>query len=69
MSGVNFIQKKLSKKSYPQISDVKNITQKSYPKLFVYKYTPLYNYYSLALCRNGTISTLTEHLRLMATDQ
>ena len=24
-SGVNFIQKKLSKKSYPQISDVKNI--------------------------------------------
>ena len=29
---VSFIQKELSKKSYPQISHVKNIIQKSYPK-------------------------------------
>ena len=36
-SGVNFIKKKLSKKSYPQISEVKNIIQKSYPKTFLSK--------------------------------
>ena len=32
ISIVSFIQKELSKKSYPQISHVKNIIQKSYPK-------------------------------------
>ena len=37
-----FYPKKLSKKSYPQISDVKNFIQKSYPKTFLSKQTPLY---------------------------
>ena len=36
---VNFIQKKLSKKSYPQISDVNNFIQKFYPNLFYPKCT------------------------------
>ena len=34
MRRVHFIQKKLSEKSYPQISDVKNVIQKSYPIFF-----------------------------------
>ena len=34
---VNFIQKNLSKKSYPQISHVKNIIQKFYPNFFLSK--------------------------------
>ena len=39
MSGVIFIQKELSKKSYPQISDVKEIITKSYPNFSIQKMT------------------------------
>ena len=42
-SGVNFIQKKLSKKSFPQISEVKNIIQKSYPNFFIQINATLYH--------------------------
>ena len=43
---VNCIKKKLSKKSYPQISDEKNIIQKFYPKMFLSK---MYATYSMSL--------------------
>ena len=35
--------KKLSKKSYPQVGDVKNIIQKSYPKKIIQINTILYH--------------------------
>ena len=46
---VSFIQKELSKKSYPQISHMINIIQKSYPKNVLsqnsrdFSYLTLYN--------------------------
>ena len=46
LSGVNFIKKKLSKKSYPQVSDIKNIIQKFYPKKSLSK---IYATYSTSL--------------------
>ena len=39
LSGVSFIQKELSKKSYPQISDVTKIIQNSYPLKILSKTT------------------------------
>ena len=37
LRGIIFIQKKLTKKSYPKISHIKNFIQKFYPKMFLSK--------------------------------
>ena len=42
-SGVNFIQKKLSKKSYPQISDLKILSRRVIQKYFIQINANLYH--------------------------
>ena len=50
LRGIIFIQKKLTKKSYPKISHIKNFIQKFYPKMFLSK---IYVTYSMSLYNNN----------------